>query len=216
MHKLALLTATAAVALWAGAASAAPVYNGTNFDVYLGQNTFPDGLSEQKIFLNSATNTKSGTGQVGSQNGTPTVSFTTTGSKNLDFAEGFATIKPSDNTNFKNLTISVPGYYFEDLIFSTNVVNTNKNLTIQGTGSTGWVESTTLTAAQGLGNGENHVLALADPGKLFSSITISSTAGIDDAKQFQVSGLTPIPLPAALPMFLAALAGLGLVARRPS
>jgi len=223
--------AATAIMLCAGTASAAgPVYTGTYVDMYLKQNTFPSGLNEQMVYLDAAV-ASTVTGHVGSQNGTQLVKFSST-TDTLDSANGFANIKAVDGY-INNITITAPGYWFEDLIFSVNLkTNKNDDLVITATDKLGGTDSfTSWTSQTSWVSGLNEILVLATDGNLMQSVTINSqegivtlvggcvelTCGIDQVKHIQISGVTAVPEAETYAMMLA---GLGLVgwmgARRKS
>ena len=52
---------------------------------------------------------------------------------------------------------------------------------------------------------------LESPGGL---VEVGAVTGIDQTKLFEVSGLTPIPVPPALVLLAGGLAGLGILSRR--
>jgi len=212
--------AAAALMLCAGAASAAgPVYTGTYADMYLKQTTFPTGLNEQMVFLDSGLSSTI-TGHAGSQTGTPLVMFSST-TDILDAANGFATIKAQDGY-INNITITAPGYWFEDLIFSVNLTpNSNSDLSVTAKDKTGGTDSyASWTTLGDWVNGENRILVLSTPGNLMQSVTINSqlgfesVGGLDQLKQTEISGITPVPEPETYAMLLAGLGLVGFAARR--
>jgi len=213
--------AAAAIMLCVGTASAAvsaPVYTGTYVDMYLKPNTFPSGLSEQQVFLDMATSSTI-TGHVSSQNGTPLVMFSST--EMLVSANGYSQISAADGL-INNLTITAPGYWFDDLIFSVNLSpNDAMDLSITATDKLGGTDTFTNWVAAGLGNGENRILVLSTSGNLMQSVTINSyngilsfAGGLDSFKQTDISGLTPVPEPETYAMLLAGLGLVGFAARR--
>lgn len=210
--------AAAATVLCAGAANAA-VYTGTYVDMYLKQNTFPSGLVEEKVFLD-ADLASTITGHVGSQTDSRLVSFSST-TDTLDAANGFATIKADDGF-LNNITITAPGYWFEDLIFSVNLTpNANNDMTVTATDKSGGMDSFADWAAQGDWiNGENRILVLSTTGNLMQSVTIESQigfdslGGLDQLKQTEISGVTPVPEAKTYALLLAGLGLVGFVARR--
>jgi hypothetical protein len=215
-----LFVAAAAAMFSAGAASAAgPVYTGTYADMYLKQNTFPSGLNEEMVFLDAALSSTI-TGHVGSQTDARLVSFSST-TDVLDAANGFATIKAQDGF-INNITITAPGYWFEDLIFSVNLTpNSNSDLSVTAKDKTGGTDSyASWTTLGDWVNGENRILVLSTPGNLMQSVTINSqlgfesVGGLDQLKQTEISGVTPVPEADTYAMLLAGLGLVGFAARR--
>ncbi len=205
-------------------ANAAPVYSGTYSDMYLKKNTFPD-TDEEKIYFDKA-KSSSITGHVGSQSGTQLVKFES--SQTLDAKNGFAEIKPLKDELIHEITITAPGLWFEDLIFSIHpededdgtidlTVTTTVNEGLPGDSFSGWLSQDDWS------NGENRILILAtDPEKyLMQSITIFSKSGFKELKQVEISGVTDkvppaqvVPIPAAFWLFGSALLGMVGISRR--
>jgi len=214
------LVAAAAIMMCAGTASAAtPVYTGTYVDMYLKPNTFPSPLYEEKVFLDAAL-ASTITGHVGSQTDSRLVSFSST-TDILDAANGFATIKAQDGF-LNNITITAPGYWFEDLIFSVNLTpNSNSDMTVTAMDKLGGTDSfANWTTLGNWVNGENRILVLSTTGNLMQSVTINSQigfeslGGLDQLKQTEISGITPVPEPETYAMLLAGLGLVGFAARR--
>ncbi len=200
---LACIAVLATIMGYAGTVYAVPVYTGAYTDMYLKQNTFPTGLNEQKVFLDATSSSTTVIGHVGSQTGTPLINFTS--SDPLTAANGFATIKAADGTIFHDITITAPGYYFGDLIFSLNLApNANMDLSISATDKSLGIDTfSNWTSQSAWVNGENDILVLSHTGNLMQSVTITSSSGIvgygvDQLKQTQISDLTAIPEPTAL------------------
>jgi hypothetical protein len=220
-RKLFTLTALPAVTLMlcATAANAAPVYTGIYADMYLKQNTFPGGLAEEMVFLDAATNVSTVVGHAGSQTDSRLVTFSST-TDLLGAANGFSQISAADGL-INNLTITAPGYWFEDLIFSVNLSpNNNMDLSITATDKSGGTDTFDNWVAAGLGNGENRILVLSTAGNLMQSVTIDSFLGMealggsDTFKRTEISGLTAVPVPAAVWLFGSGLLGLVGIARK--
>lgn len=213
--------ATAAIMLCAGTANA-QVYSGTYVDMYLKPNTFPSPVFEEKVYLDAALSS-SITGHVGSQTDSRLVTFSST-TDVLDAANGFANIKAQDGF-LNSITITAPGYWFEDLIFSVNLTQAqnpkNTDLTVIAMDSLGGTDSFANWATLGdWVNGENRILVLSTTGNLMQSVTINSlvgfqsVGGLDQLKQTEISGLTPVPEADTYAMLLAGLGLVGFAARR--
>jgi len=207
-------------ALIVSSVSAAPVFTGSYIDMYLKQNTFPSNLSEEMVFLDAAQSSTI-TGHVGSQTGTPLVMFSST-TDTLDAANGYSGITAQDGY-INDLTITAPGYWFDDLIFSVNLTpNSNNDVSVSATDKSGNTEAYTgWTGNSDWVNGDNRILLLSTGGNLMKSVTIQSqygfsiSAGIDQLKQTEMSGLTPaVPLPATIWLLGSGLLGLIGVSRR--
>lgn len=194
-----LLISTAAVAFTASAQ--ASIVNSGDLTTTLGH-----AATEPKIYFDAAADSTSTTGHVGSQTGvpgTPVISFLA--NIQVDYANGFATISNNGDL-FKTLTISVPtGWTFTDLVF--DVLDPN-DFTV--TGSNGGTSAIT-----GQKNGLNEYTALSINGTSLTSLTLSSTDGFSQIKQFEISGLTAaVPEPSTWAMMILGFAGVSFVAYR--
>jgi hypothetical protein len=169
--------------------------------------------NEPNIYFDAATNTASGIGHYESQTGTPLFSFTSS-TDSLNFANGFATIDAVTGL-INALTISSPtGFLFNDLIFQAQgpAGNAATDLSIKAS-LKGTQVGGTVTIAD-IGSGANAFLTSIALGGLVDTFTLTSTAGIAQFKQFEVSGLSAVPLPPAALLFVSALVGMGLLTRR--
>lgn len=221
------LFAGAALFAMASAGYSAPVTTG-DIQVNLG-----GGTTEVKIFFDALNNTTSGTGHVGSQTGlagTPLVSFTT--SIASDFANGYATITANNNQAvITSVTFSVPtGWFFTDALWST-LGSDSIQITAYNGGTSGTQVGQFTASGADVPNGNTDWLTVAINGALMDTIVIATFLtgdGFDQLKQFNISGLvfcsptgsgcapppSLIPLPGALPLFMAGAGVLGFVGWR--
>ena len=170
--------------------------------------------NESMIFLDAATDVMTGTGHTGSQTGLPVDQFTSDSS--LDFKNGFATITPSakgGKASFGDLEFTIPGHTFTDLVFDLQMlkVDTTTDLTIQAIDGTTLVQSFDLT---GLKHDADLNFILVATGGPLTEISLMSTSGIKEAKQFEVSGVAAIPESSTWAMMLLGFASLGFAAYR--
>jgi hypothetical protein len=203
-NGLVFALAMSAVLGFAPAAHAVLVETTTgNISVTLGQAPV-----EPHIFLDVQNISNVTFGHVGSQTGDPgTPVITFTADAVVDAKNGFASIDAVGNGNavYHSLTVSVPiGYIFTDLVFDTL-----KNDTLTVTGSNGGVYT-----ASGLSSGLNEFLSLAINGTSFTSLTLTSTDGFSQIKQFEISGVAAIPEAATWAMIILGFMGVGFMAYR--
>ncbi len=217
--RISRLAAAVMVLSWAGAATAAApnlVYSGTYADMYL--KFFPSGLDEEKVFLDAGTGATI-TGHVGSQTGTTLVTFSSA-TDTLIAANGFAQISAQDGF-LNEITITAPGYWFEDLMFSVKVATKSSDLSVTAKDKSGATDTfASWTTLGDWGSGENDILVLSAGGSLMQSVTLTSNigfesfGGLDSLKHTQISGVTPVPEPETYAMLLAGLGLVGFAARR--
>ena len=214
--------------------------NGGSIDFYLGTPLFdnspgglPSGTDEKKIYLDSATNVTSFTGNVDSQAGLPE----TLGSTDVpvDAANGFANIKPiNKGANIGSVNFSVPGFVFGDFLFDVQLDNfgTGSDKTVYPLSISAYGLSSTLLGSWNFAAGSSDLKANADLSFLVLSglsnidhVVISSllsgVGGMLEVKHFKVSELhkvgelpPEIPLPPAAMLFMTALTALGFASRR--
>ena len=213
--KSGIAGATLAMAVVAGAAAPSAAATTICFGGDLGPSTCPTS-GEQKIFLQAGTGT-TGLGDVGSQGGLPTTQFDSTST--LDFANGFATIKPDTGKSFGDLKFTIPGHTFTDLLFDAQMFNNHGvdlNFTINAYDGASLLGSVTYTAADGLKHDADQsfvVLALGGP---MTEIDLLSTSGFKELKHFEVSGIPELSTWAMMGLGFAALGFVGFHSRKRS
>jgi len=182
------------------------------------------------LFLNADTSVTSGKGSVGSQGGSPVVTFTSGGSVPIDIKNGYSSISPSNNSektgdegtskdqDLFSLTFTAPaGSDFTDFSFRGSLEDAGK-VTISGSDTLSNLFSYDFNIGT-KGNFERIGVFSKNGTEDLSSVTItadSATDGFDFVKQMQFSTGVPsiVPLPPALALFSSGLVGLGVLARR--
>ena len=144
-----------------------------------------------------------GTAQTGTSiNGTTNVGnygvlFTTNTGTLANQGNGQAALQAGTG-NMTNVTISVPGYTFTDMIFNPSNGSGNAAITVNSN-----VGASTYTEA--LGNGQNFLTIVAT-GQTMNSVTIQANSGFSSLQQVRLSGIHQVPEPASLMLL-----GLGLL-----
>jgi PEP-CTERM motif len=196
---------------------------------------------EQDIFLvDTPAAVTTGYGRIGSNGacpvGGPCVNFTSTSL--IKLSNGNANIKPDGDT-FHDLTISVPGFQFGDLLFGIQLQKDDVpkdtpdpiplyDLTITVKNGATTIGEAILTDPTVDNSGLMSFLVLGENSPI-TSVMLSSTFGIDGAfgfaeiKSFDISevqrlsnegGIGETPLPGTLPLFATGLGLLGLLGWR--
>ena len=172
----------------------------TSLGIYL--KTFPSGTASSKVYLDSGTSSEL-TGHVGSQSGVPVVNFDSP--IDLKAANGFAHITRQSGT-FQSLTVSVPGYSFGGIGFSTQIAELSKalDLTISAYSDGNLLGSLTFSKSSGLIGGSlngdgakkdsnQSWYLLAEGSAAITSIVLESTTGFKKIQQFLLSDLVTLP-----------------------
>jgi hypothetical protein len=141
---------------------------------------------EENILLNSA---GSGATIIGhTDNSGVAVQFASTTDVLVAPSSGQAKVGAEDG-KVNNVTVSVPGYNFQDFIGNlfkgSGTANINVVADEPGGGTLNFPFSLTL------GNGEHFFTIIAQDGESIASITIDATGGFQDLRQPRISGLAP-------------------------
>ncbi len=111
-----------------------------------------------------------------------------------------------------NVTVTVPGHTFLDLIFNPFKPASANDLVVTAVTNDG-----TFTFTYGDTNGDNFLTIRTINGQTISSVTIDSASGFQDLKQPRISGIsgvTIVPEPSSLLLLGSAVLGLAAVLRR--
>lgn len=187
--------------------STTALYTGSGFSVYPVPNDL--GETEVKIYGNNETGSTVNGSIAVNNNDNKDVYWTTTTEWGLDVVDGHATIKGGKNNNkdtpIYNVTFGVYGSLFKDVEFK---VDKDKKSVFSITAT--FADDTQATILN-MNPDENnkHLLVLATD-KLFKTITINSNSedGIKQLKEWYVSDVKAVPLPAAAYLFGSALLGM--------
>lgn len=190
----------ASAVFFAGCANATVFVSG-DLSVQIGQTT---ASNEQKIYFDAKLDT-SITGHVGSQTGTPLVSFTSP--TVVDAKNGFASIDASGSL-YHDLTITIAqGFTFTDLVF--DILSPDPfTITASNHGT---------ASLSDLKNGNDEFTAFALNGTNLTWVTLHSDTGFSQIKQFELSGVTAVtavPEPTTWAMMILGFAGVGFLAYR--
>jgi hypothetical protein len=167
----------------------------------------PSPAGELKVFLDNQKSTTSDTATV---KGFGNVAITT--NTEADFANGFATIKPSGDTLLTDLTFTPTNSTFSDFTFRGQNLQADQNITVTVTDNTGGTQTFNFT-----GPGANADMArvgiISLDGETIQSVTVSNSGGFKEFKQAAFSVGT-VPEPATWAMMLVGVGLAGAQMRR--
>jgi len=161
---------------------------------------------EENILLNSGAQ---GTTVFGLTNQTQLqVSFSSTTDILVEPSSGQARVEALDGL-VNNITISVPGGTFHDIILNPFFGSGTANVSVLT------ANNETFNFSYTLSNGQNFLTIVADPGTRNFSVTISATGGFTDLRQPRISGAAPnIPEPTTMLLLGSGLIGTAAAFRR--
>lgn len=165
-----------------------------------------------KLFLNSAKDAASSTGNVGSQSG-PIVNIDVSG--NADFANGFANIKPSDDHLLTTITFT-PADANAYASFSFRGQDVADNATIQVFITDNQGDPTQeIDFFQDKANQDFGAFGIAATGsQTIKSVELFNATGFKEGKQFEFDLAAGVPEPATWAMLIFGVGMVGFAARR--
>jgi hypothetical protein len=168
------------------------------------------------LFLTDATDSTSGSGNVGSKSG-PGVDITT--NVGSDFSSGNATIKPNKNeTSLLTDLFYTPkdDTLFSDFTTRGQTLAANSTVVISVTDKSNSLFTFDFTIPKANADFSS-IGVISNDGDTIKQIEVSDSSGFNQLKQAKfstsTSPISPVPIPAAFPLFGTALIGLGAITR---
>jgi PEP-CTERM motif len=162
--------------------------------------------NEENVLLNGGS---MGTTVFGAINQTQIqVSFTSSTDTLLVPSNGQARLEPLDGV-LNNVSISIPGATFHDIIFNPFFGSGTANITVLT------ANNAALSFAYELGNGQNFLTIVAGIDTSILSVTIDAPSGFTDLRQVRISGpIGAITEPISMVLFGLGLAGVAAAMRK--
>jgi len=167
--------------------------------------------NEENVQFNSDSSGTAVFGQTNQQG--ITVQFSSASSTLVVSSSGQAKVA-AESGSLTNITVSVPGGSFQDLIVNPINGAGQATYTVVANEPGGGTHTSTFTTT--LANGNNFLTIVAGSGETISSVTIDASGGFADLRQPRISGatlgtnpsVTPVPEPGTIVIVM----GLGSVA----
>lgn len=164
---------------------------------------------EENILLSSGLN---GTTVFGLTNQTNLqVAFSSTTETLVEPSSGQARVEALDGL-VNNISISIPNGTFHDIILNPFFGSGTADVTVVTS------NNETFTFSYSLGNGQNFLTIVADPGTQIFSVTINAPGGFTDLRQPRISGAaaneTSVPEPTSMLLFGSGLLGIATAFRK--
>jgi hypothetical protein len=169
----------------------------------IGNNPQPD---EENVLLNSGA---MGTTVFGLTNQTQLqVQFRSTTDVLVEPSSGQARIEATDGL-LNNVTVSLPNATFQDVILNPFFGSGTAAVSVLT------ANNQTFNFSYTLGNGQNFLTVVADPGTRILSVTVNAPSGFTDLRQPRISGAAAnVPEPTTMLLFGAGLLGTATALRK--
>jgi hypothetical protein len=123
---------------------------------------------------------------------------------------GQARIESVPDGVLNNLITTIPGFFFDAAVFNLDATD-DGSANITALDQFGMAFNFVLPLS---GSGQNFFTLTTAGGELISSISFTTSVGLDDVSQIRFGDIFPIPVPPSIALFVTGLIGVGLLARR--